>query len=103
MNSELYKDLVQYYFELQSKRKTYLEHINVLEVKYKAIDEQMARVNNILCKYGNHIYECFEEKQTVAKSNDTERDLIDCEHIKCENCVNHNYCEYEPYPAESEE
>jgi intein-encoded DNA endonuclease-like protein len=103
MNSELYKELVQHYFELQLKRKTYLEHINVLETKYKVIDEQMARVNDILCKYGNHFYEYFEEKQTTSRSEETESELINCESTKCDNCVNHNECEYEPYPAERED
>ena len=102
MNSKLYEELVQCYFKLQSERKECMEHINILEAKYKVIDEQMARVNDILCKYGNHVYEHFEEEQiTTARSE--ERDLIDCEHTKCENCVNHNYCEYEPYPPESED
>ena len=40
-----------------------MEQINDLKARYKAIDEQMVQVNDILCKYGNHIYEHFEERK----------------------------------------
>ena len=100
MNSELYQALVTHYHELQSERKALLEQINVIESVYKAVDEEIAKINDILCKYGNHIYEHFEEEQTTSRSE--ERDLIDCEHTKCENCINHNECEYEPYQTEKE-
>jgi len=63
MNNELYQALVQHYYSLQSARRACTEQINVLEAKYKAIDEQMVQVNDILCKYGNHIYEHFEESE----------------------------------------
>ena len=49
-----------------------MEQINVLEARHKAIDEQMVQVNNILCKYGNHIYEHFEEEERMAKSEEKE-------------------------------
>jgi hypothetical protein len=103
MNSESYQALVTHYFNLQQERKACLEQINVIEAVYKAIDEEMAKINEILCKYGNHVYEHFEEEQTTtARSEETESELINCESTKCDNCVNHNDCEYEPYSAESE-
>jgi recombinational DNA repair ATPase RecF len=67
MNSELYQALVTHYHELQSERKACLEQINVIEAVYKAIDEEMAKINDTLCKYGNHIYEHFEEERTIKK------------------------------------
>lgn len=27
-------------------------------------------------------------------------DIVNCTNTKCDNCVNHNYCDYEPYKAE---
>ena len=27
---------------------------------------------------------------------------VNCENTKCDSCVNHNYCDYEPYKAESQ-
>ncbi len=101
MNSKLYEELVQCYFKLQSERKECMKNIDILEAKYKVIDDKLVQVNNILCKYGNHFYEHFVEEQTTSRSE--ERDLIDCKSTKCSNCVNHNECEYEPYPAESED
>lgn len=70
MNSELYRALVQHYYNLQSERKACLEQINVLEAIYKAIDEQIVQVNDILCKYGNHICEHFEEEERMAESEE---------------------------------
>ena len=62
MNNELYQALTQHYYSLQSERKACMERINVLEARYKAIDEQMVQVNDILCKHEKHIYEHFEER-----------------------------------------
>lgn len=70
MNNELYRALTQHYYNLQSERKACMEQINVLESRYKAIDEQMIQVNGILCKYGNHIYEHFEEERQMMESED---------------------------------
>lgn len=70
MNNELYQALTQHYYSLQSKRKECMEQINVLEARYKVIDEQMVQVNDILCKHGNHIYEHFEEKQRMTESEE---------------------------------
>lgn len=28
---------------------------------------------------------------------------INCKYIKCKNCINHDYCDYEPYPLNDEE
>jgi hypothetical protein len=97
-NSKLYQALVVQYYGLKAKRKAYLEQINALESKLQVLAEQLRDINDILCKHGNYIYEHFEEEQTTSRSEKTERYLIDCEHTKCENCINHNYCEYEQYP-----
>ena len=72
MNNELYRALTQHYYNLQSERKACMEQINVLEARYKAIDEQMVQVNDILCKHGNHIYEHFEEERRMMESEDKE-------------------------------
>lgn len=72
MNSKLYQALTQHYYNLQSERKSCLEQINALEARYKAIDEQMVQVNDILCKHGNHIYEHFEEERRMAESEGKE-------------------------------
>ena len=63
MNNELYQALTQHYYNLKSERSACRDRINVLESRYKAIDEQMIQVNDILCKHGNHIYEHFEESE----------------------------------------
>ena len=99
-NSKLYQALVVQYYGLKAKRNACMQQINVLEAKYKILDEQLAEMYDILYKHGNYIYEHFEEEQTTSRSE--ERDLIDCEHTKCENCINHNECEYEPYQTEKE-
>jgi hypothetical protein len=70
MNSVSYQALVTHYFNLQQERKACLEQINVIEAVYKAIDEEMAKINEILCKYGNHVYEHFEEEKPIVESDD---------------------------------
>lgn len=68
MNNELYQALAQHYYNLQLERRACIEDINALEVKRRVLDEQMAKVNDILCKHGNHIYEHFEEKEPQEKN-----------------------------------
>lgn len=67
-NSELYQELVVYYYSLRARRQSCLEHINVLEAEYKALDEQLEKVHDILCKRGNYIYEHFEEEKPIVES-----------------------------------
>lgn len=98
-NSKLYQALVVQYYGLKAKRNACMQQINVLEAKYKVLDEQLAEMYDILYKHGNYIYEHFEEEKPIVKNKKSEDDLIDCESTKCENCVNHNECEYEPYPT----
>lgn len=66
-NSKLYQTLVVQYYGLRAKRKACMEQINVLEAKYKFLDEQLRDINDILCKYGNYIYEHFEEEHQLKK------------------------------------
>lgn len=47
-NSELYQELVVYYYGLRARRQSCLERINVLEAEYKALDEQLEKVHDIL-------------------------------------------------------
>jgi hypothetical protein len=101
-NSRLYQELVVQYYGLKAKRKACLEQINALEAKLQVLAEQLRDINDILCKHGNYIYEHFEEEKPIVKSEKSEDELIDCESTKCENCVNHNECEYEPYPTDKE-
>lgn len=68
-NSRLYQELVVYYYGLRAKRQACLENINVLEAKYKALDEQLDKVHDILCKHGNYIYEHFEEEQATGSED----------------------------------
>lgn len=57
-----------------------------------------------LCKILNGI---IRDKEEVNKAgNDDENPFLEevnCKNTKCNNCVNHNYCDYEPYKAESED
>jgi hypothetical protein len=47
-----------------------LENINALEAKYKVLDEQLEQIHDILYKYGNYIYEHFEEEKPIVESED---------------------------------
>jgi flagellar motility protein MotE (MotC chaperone) len=69
-NSELYQALVVHYYGLRAKRQACLENINALEAKYKVLDEQLEQIHDILYKYGNYIYEHFEEEKQIVESED---------------------------------
>lgn len=68
MANQIYQELMQHYFSLQSEHKECMEQIKILEARRKQINYQMAQVDAILSKFGNHIYEHFEEKQTWSEA-----------------------------------
>ncbi len=69
-NSKLYQALMVQYYGLKAKRNACMQQINVLEAKYKVLDEQLAEMYDILYKHGNYIYEHFEEEHQLKKIED---------------------------------
>ena len=65
MNVELYNALAQRYYQLQTDRRNAIEQRAFWDAKYKIIDEEMTQLNDILCKFGDHIYEHFESESEV--------------------------------------
>ena len=54
MANQIYQELMQHYFSLQSEHKECMEQLTTLKA--------------ILSKFGNHVYEHFEEKQTWSEA-----------------------------------
>lgn len=60
---DMYLDLTQKYYRLQSDKRNLLNDKTIIEARLKIIDEEMIDINDILCKHGNHIYEHFEKAE----------------------------------------
>ena len=70
MNKELYDSVAQRYYQLQTDRRNAMEQRALWDAKYKMIDEEMMQLNDILCKFGNHIYEHFESSNVCRYAED---------------------------------
>jgi hypothetical protein len=69
------------------------KEIGVLKAKVYAYEKIIANSN---------FAPMIVKEKPIVRNEKTESELIDCESTKCENCVNHNECEYEPYPTDKE-
>lgn len=48
------------------------------------------------------VYIIFKYLESIRDTSQVESEKINCETTKCENCQNHNYCDFEPHKSEGE-
>jgi len=46
------------------------------------------------------VYIIFKYLESIRDTSQVESEKINCETTKCENCQNHNYCDFEPHKSE---
>ncbi len=63
-------------------------------------------IEKYLTDEGNQKLECLLEAVRnvveIADIKSQESEKINCKTTKCENCQNHNYCDYEPQESEAQ-
>lgn len=52
------------------------------------------------CNRLNHLYGAYCKHCGAKMFEPQESEKINCKATKCENCINHNYCDYEPQESE---
>lgn len=48
------------------------------------------------------VYIIFKYLESIRDTSQVESEKINCETTKCENCQNHNYCDFEPHKSEGQ-
>ena len=64
----MYYKVTQEYLHLQKEKRDLICERDKIIAKLEMIESVLIDLNDILCKYGNHIYEHFEESE--VKPND---------------------------------
>ena len=59
---DLFYALSQRYYQLEADKRYSLKQRAFWDAKFKIIDDEMTQINDILCKFGDHVYEHFEIK-----------------------------------------
>ena len=70
MNKDgIYYELTQEYMNLKAKRRLLMQDRDKVNTQLVLIEDILIDLNNILCKYGNHIYEHFVDTDSQAESD----------------------------------
>lgn len=59
----LYEAMTQEYLALNSYKRKLTQERERISAKLELVENMLKALNDILCQYGNHIYEHFEEKE----------------------------------------
>lgn len=64
MNQDgMYYKVTQEYLYLNRRKRELMRERDDIGAKLEMIEEILTDLNDILCKHGTHIYECFEERE----------------------------------------
>ena len=70
MKDGLYNKLAQEYYSLNTQKRNLISARNKADAQLEIVEDMLIAINDILCKHGKHIYECFEESEEQT-GNDT--------------------------------
>ena len=75
MNQDgMYYKVTQEYLQLNKEKRELMRKRDNINAKLETIEVILTNLNDILCKYGNHIYEHFEENEPEPQESEEKND-----------------------------
>lgn len=67
MDERLYDRIVQEYLHYEREKRNLTKQRDMITARIDTVDEFLIDLNDVLCKFGEHIYEYFKKNEGVEE------------------------------------